>query len=484
MKYAWRATTVKPGGFLLVWFPDGGGGSPTLPAGWTFFWPALYAYGSDWHKQWAWGVRVPLGAAPGPYSISTPYGAVAVTVVAAPAARPVQWVAVGDEANMATYLAAGKDLQMAPGRHDIPAQITYPPGSKVFGDGAVLYRRFNGDYANRMFVYNGAFTLEGVTLDHEGELGDDVVYFHQFPVPAGDVTVRDVTVRKGALMRANPDGFLCHRTKFDRGSTGQIYSGAAFIDCDYYGPIHYGTHSCYSLGMEGSLMCSQRFHGTTRGLVLQSGDVVGCVFMDLHMDRIRGGEGNANENILFEGAGTVGPTTGSRHNAFVDIFQTNGAGPGVSLFGSGMHDNHFWNVDAGVDTPSISLVGFGGNIGPNDWNNVQATGAVKIYGTVSAQAFESLQFLDRTQMRGNQGAYRSVLSAINASFPFDVDATALATAHTFNNSGILHPDRTYTDITSVAGGKRAAIGTYPNETVAGSARAIINAAIDRLNLGR
>lgn len=452
----WRASAVSPGGVTYLLFPKGDGGIvvPTLPAGWQFFWPARYSAGSNWHIQWAWGIRVAASATPGDYHITTPTGAVVVTVLAAQSPRPVQYVTRAELASVQSYLNAGKDIEFAPGRYLITAEYHVPDGATISGHGAILVRKFDGAYAQRMFVPSGGMTLEGLTLDHEGVEADGVVYIHNFPYQAGNISVKNCTIRKGELLRGGPFGILVERCRFDKGLSGQVPSGSAWIDNEFYGPTLKGQHSFFVTGSVGSLFASNRFYNTTRGMVFQTGDSVGNVAMDTLFVGVRGGEGNANECLLLE-AGTNGEIipgdgAGIRDNAFIDVWINDCAGPGVVLFGSGMHDNIFWGVDAHVDNTALALVAMqGGTIGKNLFANFQMTGALDLQGRVGGQSFSNCQFIDTPQRRGAQGPFGSVLETFNRGFPIAADDVAKALTYQFSGCGIVTNGREYVPIAKI-----------------------------------
>lgn len=454
MLYTWRTSAVQPGGVVYITFPKGGGGEvvPTLPSGWTFFWPA-WAFRWQWHIKWAWGVRIAPNAATGNYTLATPAGDVVVTVVAAPAARPVQRIEVGSVATVQAHLDGGKDIEFAAGRHDITAPITVPAGATIDGEGAVLRRKFDGAYAQRMFVPQGGMTLRGVTLDHDGENDADVVYLHEFPWPAGHITVDQVTVRRGQLIRYGPEGLLVRRSRFDKGTSGLIPSRSVWLENEFYGPNPMGYHSFMGNGVEGALLASNRFIGVTRGPVFQGEPSIGNVVLDTHIIGVRGGEPNAGECIMFESAHPVGG--GCRDNAFIDVWIQDCSGPGLQIYGSGMSGNIFHNFEISTDRDGVTLIAIPSEaqpnpaIGANTFTNFQITAAMVLQGEVGGQVFTDMQWVDAPQRRGNQGSSRAELMVSNSGFPIRADATAKAKSYTFNGCGVVRMDRSYSPISSV-----------------------------------
>jgi hypothetical protein len=251
-------------------------------------------------------------------------------------------------------------------------------------------------------------------------------------------------------------GVIVSKNEFRRGCTGQIGSQTVYFDNDFYGHTNYGNHSFFTTGAVGSLIISNRWHGTNRGIVIQTGDTRGCVFMDITMDGIRGGQANANECVLME-AGTNGEivpdsTHGIRDNAFIDAWINNCAGPGVSLYGSGMHDNVFINVDSHTDNTSLSLAALkGGAIGANNFENIEATGCLLLVGDVGGQSFSNVTFVEMPQLHGNQGASPAVISAFNArdAYPINVDVVARVRSYKFSGVNFLGRDHAMQAITSV-----------------------------------
>lgn len=450
-----RTASVLPGGRCYVLFPKGEGGwsAPSLPSGWSFFWPAKYSVGSDWHRQWVWGIRVAADAEPGDYYVQTPGNEViTITVAEPPEARP--WGQATSISGAETLLAMGFDVTLAPGLYEVDAPISIPDGATIRSAGAVLRRKLGSDYANRMFVPEGGMTLDGLVLEHEGYYTDEVVYVHNYPYEPGDITIRNCVIRRGELLRDGPAGVVVENCRFEKSSSGQIPSSSFWFDNDFVGNAGYGRHALFNTGSVGSLLCSNRFDGTARGIVFQSGDCRGNVVMDTTMRNIRGGQQNANECIMME-AGTngeiePGENSGMRDNAFIDVFINDCATTGIMLYGSGMHDNIFWSVDAMTDVISVFIAALNtGTIGPNLFRDFQATGALKLNGFVGGQELINFQWLEQVQGRGNAGHYASVLGPVNENFPIDADTAAAECEYEFSGCGMVDKDRIYNLVSSV-----------------------------------
>lgn len=442
MIYTLNATTVTPGGNVFFLFPkaDGGTSTPTLPSGWTFFWASRYGEGLDWDKQWAWGIQVPSNASPGNYTIATPSdGDQTITVVAAPAPRPVQYVTPFRFSSVQTLLNQGFDIHLVGAVFDNTASISVPDGATIYGSNAVIRQHPNGESVNRTFVPAGSFTLDGVTLDRVNAVGTDR-YVHASSSPTGNLTFRNCTIKTSHLISAYPTGLtsIISCEFKNSGCTGQLADRIYISDCDFRGHTYYGQHACFLTGGTAGLITSSRWHCTNRGIVIQTGDVVGFLFTDLQMTSIRGGEGNANECLLFEaGTGsniTPDSTHGMRNNAVIDFWITDCAGPAVSLYGTGMHGNVFFNGRMHTDNTGISIAALnGGTIGANSFSNMECTGGLALQGDVGSQTFDSMHFKHQEQRVGNSDPNGIQETAATAAYPINADTTAKSKSYTFTN---------------------------------------------------
>jgi len=309
-----------------------------------------------------------------------------------------------------------------------------------------------------MFVPQGGFTLEGVTLTHS-EAIEWPTYIHNYLDPPtstlpGQITVKNCTLKGGELIRCfQSRNLLVQKCKFIRAGSGQVPSLSVWDHCDFVGHTANGMHAFFNTGADGILVTNCTWTGTNRGIVFQTGPCRGSLAMNLYFSGIRGGEANANEVLLFEGGtdGRTEPGEGMRDNTFVDITIENCAGPGISLYGSGFSDMRFWSVNSLVDNTSIMVAALnGGRIGTNEFTNFQTTGAIDLRGDVGTVKFGNLQIYERPQMSGNQGPFTPVLKQFNENFPFHLDEVAKEKGEfTFYGSNFWKADRTSKPIEGV-----------------------------------
>jgi hypothetical protein len=469
-----RADSAYPGATIYFWFPKGGENfiSPKLPTGWTLFEPANIG-GSipTWYRQWAWGVRVPKSASPGPYEITAGTAAIAVTVVPAP--RFPRLVKVPPGESISAALQRSTNLELLPGIHPVRSPLECRDGTIIRSAGAVLERHRDVNpsvYMHQMFAPRGALHLDGLILTHDSDLqSGEVTYLHKWPREGREhVTVRNCIIRGGLLGKSTEANMVVESCRFERGMSGQVASGSVWIQNDFVGQTRRGEHQFFNTGASSLLMCSNRWHHTNRGIVFQTGDCRNSVVIESYFYAIHGGENNASECILLEG-GTGNPPVpaegerGMRHNTFIDSWLIDCAGPGVSLFGSGMHHNQFLNTRANVETQGISLTCTGSpaaSMDANEFHNTLTTGTVRLQGDVGKLLFGNLQVVESVQRAGNAMPQREIMLAENQGFPFLVDAVALQKARVTLNScsyNSLHGQQQITSLTfrpSTASAKR------------------------------
>lgn len=436
MVYQWRNASAPQGSECYFWFTayEASGITPTLPAGMTLFSPSQIGVGNlAFYGQWAWGIRIGAAVTPGQYTIATVAGTqLVVNVVASPAPRDVVQIGPGTSlAATQAALDAGDDVELLPGLHYWAGELTPPDGSTVKSAGAKIVALPHGAYGNRLFAPEGDFTLDGVTLTSDRDTLWPV-YIHTSDLSfAGRVTVRGCTLLSGVLSRLIVPGLLVEDCTFQNATTEvsslSVYRGNRFI-----GPNSFGAHPWFNTGADGCLCVTNTWDRTSRGMVFQSGDARGTVAIENYFSGIRGGQLNANEVILFE-AGVNGSkvpvgASGINNNTFVNTYISECAGPGVSFYGSGMHDNVFWVSEIATETVSLSMVALnGGAMGRNTFDNAEMTGALNFVGnigTFTAANFHVLESLWRHG--GDSGSYTATYRNRVLDAPIVADATARA----------------------------------------------------------
>lgn len=447
-----RAEAAYPGDKIFFWFLNGGSSymTPVLPTGWTLDSPSVKGYGSLWHKQWAWEVTIPENESNGDYNITAGAETIPVTVVTRPVIGQVVRVAPGG--NIQAALNRGtNNVELLPGVHRISSPITVPDGAHIFGTYGTLIERWkdsnpSNQEHNPCFLVSGAFTLEGITLTHASNLKSDscrYLWSSTWDTNTKRVTVSRCYLRGGRLGFASAANMLVEDCIFDKATSDNLASGAVWLRNTFKGATR-GQHPVFTFSSTSSLLlASNRFYGTVRGMVFQGPNTRNSMIMDSHFDGIWGGNNNANECILFEsGTGaaiTPSGENGARNNTFVDTYIINSAGPGISLYGSGMHDNLFWNNTLICDSYGIILnpVATTGTpqIDNTSFTNTVTSGAIKMIQDVGDVSFENLSILERVQSHGNQDPQISVIEARNQGFPFTLDdATKASNKIAFSNA--------------------------------------------------
>ena len=146
--YSCRAQTVIPGGRCWFWGRNGLVGElsetiPTLRAGWEWSYPARMNSGQQYSRQFAWEIKVAANETPGTYAITIPgtVNTVSVTVVAAPAVRPVRYANTPNWQSIQTWLLAGFDIELTQRLYRCDCPLLVPDGAKVFSAGGALILR-------------------------------------------------------------------------------------------------------------------------------------------------------------------------------------------------------------------------------------------------------------------------------------------------------------------------------------------------------
>lgn len=433
------------------WFTswEASGITPVLPTGMTWFSPSQFGAGLfGLYSQWAWGIEIGLTVVPGTYTIATVANTpLTITVVPAPATRPVSYVPAGTQVGgVQALLDNGADVELLPGLYAWATSLRPPDGSTLRSAGATIVALPNVQYGNRLFEPQGAFTLEGVTLTSPSERLLPV-YIHTSAVPfTGRITVRRCTLRRGVLARLAGSELLVEDCTFIN-ATAEVPSRSVFRGNLFQGPNAYGVHPWFNTGADGCLCVTNRWQQTSRGMVFQTGDACGTVAIENYFTGIRGGQLNANEVILME-AGVNGDkvpsgTTGIHHHTFVKTYITDCAGPGISLFGSGMHDNWWYESEIRTDAASLSLVALnGGAMGITGVDNIEVSGALTFTGKVGQFKASSLHVIETLPRHGGDaGSYPAIYQGRLEGYPITADAIARATAQ-FQFTGCGYVGRT------------------------------------------
>jgi hypothetical protein len=428
-----RTTNAYPGSVVYLWFPEGGAPTfPSTPTGWTYFEPASYGTGDVWHRQWAWGVRIPTDATAGSYVIPVGSDSVNVTVGSAPAATVWRRILPGNEAIefSEAALEAGFGVELPSTVHEWARPLECPAGAKIRGYGATVRRVAGGSSPYALFRPAGALYLEGLTLQHADELAQSSIQYIRKADgwSAGHVTVTRCLIQRGQLsVDADLAHMLVEGCKFDKGLVGACSFGAVFRDNEFWGPTLPSHHSFLNTGATSLLACSNRFFNTSRGMVFQTGDCKETVVMDTQFNGIVGGEPNANECILLEASPDVAPVgeQGMRRIVFVDTFLNNCAGPGFSMVGNGMHHVYIYNCKGLVNQAGINInVLNGGAMDDLTIQEYETNGFVRFTGAVGDVFFTNLQIVERTLGAGNAAVYDTTLLNANIDYPFQVDDAA------------------------------------------------------------
>lgn len=433
--YTSRPDGAVPGDIIYFWRTVGGGDArPKAPEGFTVFTPQNLVIG-DWHWQWAFGVKIPKNALPGEYKVDD----ISFTVLRNRAkknspspSRPRSWAWMSSRDHRNSFqsmLDSGYDLDLQPGMYRWDRSLLVPHGAKIRSAGAWIIREPNGEPNERVFKCLGDMTLEGIRLTHSEEIDSAKIFYfhHDYPQPPGYLTVRNCELYGGNLSESTSPGMVVEDCIFNRAGTGFISGGSVYRRCRFIGHTSVGHHAYFNAGAVGSLIVSCEWVNTNRGMVFQTGPAQGTVALDLQFHGIRGGETNANEVILFE-TGTNGQVPigeGARENVFADIQITDCNGPGVSLYGSGISKNQFWNMNIDVDNLPITFTPLsGGKVDDHQFHNIQLSGPITLAGDVGKLYLGNIHFFRKPQKCGNQGAFKPNIEFFNKNFPFNIDDAA------------------------------------------------------------
>lgn len=480
-RYSCRATTVIPGERCWFWGRDGDVGEmgdgtvPTLRDGWTFSYPARYNANQSWNYQWAWQLTVASDEEAGSYDIAVPTAGenVTVTVVAAPTARPVRYANTPNWQSIQNWLLDGYDIELAPRVYEADCPLIVPANARIFSPGgAKIVRVAQGSNPQsvpdtgvlHIFRPKGNMTLEGLTLDYDPNIPDPYTghtiirwgtkhgsELSDGPSTTANITVRDCVIRRGNLGASYGSLYnvLVERCVFDECSTGIISRNAVYLNNRFIGHTRHSIHACFISDPQGVLLASNTWERTNRGIVCQSNTGYGVMSLDNHFCSIRGGENNANEVILIEGGtsgGNIDPTgtNGWYDCTFIDTFISDCVGPGVSIYGTGMHDIQSTNNGKGwweVDSIAISLVALnGGGIDNCKFSNVSTNGIAYLVGDIGAYSLINTQFYEHGPL-GLSAAVIPSLANVQANtgkFPVYADADAIADGTpTFSSVGVV-----------------------------------------------
>lgn len=468
--YTFRTHNAIPGDTVYIIFPsgminietglynDGYAQIPILPSGWSFHVPSKYGSGGNtWYRQWNWGITVPTTANSGVYNIYFPTTSgtatedppIEVKVFPPWPTRPVKYIyRSGKTVNeVQRWLYDGWDIELSSRDHIWTKPLIVPSGAKIFSTGAKIIRRYEGVSAtkNHTFMPSGSMILEGLTLTHDETIGwSDMEHLFNstgdFYDHSPKIDVINCTIEGGALGRAHMANTLVKNCKFDKGVTGQIPINSAYVDNEFYGHTNYGEHSFFCTAGSGCLIVNNQFFNTNRGIVFQTGWVYGCAVIDNHFTNIRGGEGNANEVILFE-TGTDGiiipsGANGMRENVVLQNWITNCSGPGISLYGTGMHDNYFIENLVHTDNCSYSITALSGPgwITNNFFTNSEQLGNFIFIGKVGNVRLENFHFIKSHNLIGTGGRFTPNYQNYIGQYPISADATAKASGvYSFTN---------------------------------------------------
>lgn len=438
MIYESRTKSVYPGETCYFWFtkPTGIEKPFVVPDGWEVFHPSAIGDGDSWYWQWAIAVKVPEDALFGKYPMRyTDGGEIISSIIVNPKPKTRQTARITagtHQSRIQSLLYDGYDLEFLPGLYELVSPVYVPDDAVIKSAGAKIIRKTNSKLdavGNKMFVPLGSMTLYGLNLETTGEN----FYIHADPVSTGNITIRDCTFKYGNLWQASRSDMLVEDCKFYKAGTGWVTPNSVYINNEFYGPTKKGQHSFFIVH-NNVLVVGNRFYGTNRGIVLQTGDVSGCLVLDNYFSGVRGGEGNAGEIVLLEGQ------NGMHDNAFVDIRADNCSGPGLNVWGGKHHDNIFWNFFMDVDSVGINIAGVdGGKIGPNDYYNIQTTGGMTLIGPQDRQRFWNIQLIESPTKCGNQGPFTNVY--LDNKKPIDRRLGAEKADHQFIGCGYVKNDK-------------------------------------------
>ncbi len=434
--FASHKDAVYPGQTVFVWHVKGGKTQADLdtpwvaPTGWKYVPPAGIMENQPWYSQWGVGYQVPVNVVPGTYTIShASMGIRATFTVARIPVRANADIPPGSSRDaVQKALSANKNVTLLPGLHIWDHAVQLPAGASVSGFGAKIFRKADGDYGNKVFTPLGSFWLSDATIEFDDSIGPDGLVFHNQNAVTGSCEVRRVTLLNGNLSQFYGASLSVENCTFDKSSTGQIPSNSVWRKNTFIGPNRLGRHAFFCTGALGSLVCDNKWDSTSRGIVLQTGAVQGMMAIDNRFRNIRGGEGNAGECICIEaGTGSSIPVgQGIRDNTFISVTVTDSTGPGISLFGSGMSNNIFWDIKLHVDAIGIDVSALSDfNQGPNQFMNVESTGRLNFIGKVGAQVFNNTHLLQGVPRAGQAGMYDSTYAFNRANFPIYRDAAAM-----------------------------------------------------------
>lgn len=455
--YSSRAAIARPGSRVWIWSPftgDTGLGTsgPTLPDGWTWQYPAIYARTDATFWQFAWEITVPSNASADTYTIDA--GDQEVDIIVDTTASSRTKTVYANSASMSTVQSWLTNdgtigtIEFAPRIYRIEEPITIPDGVTFTSPGGARFVRYrDGTTYNRAFDPAGEFTLENCTLEFAGsEQLDNWWIFtlstRDSSATAKPITVRGCTILSGCLGKATEANMLIERCVFDRGLNLNACRNSVWLLNEFRGRTADSYHHlAFGEGAAGALLATNTWVGTSRGIVI-GGESEGIVGLDLQFRNIRRGSGNAGECILFEDGYSGIPTTsdrGCRYCLFNHVTITDCEGPGIGIAGSGMHDLIFYQVDMECDKHAILINedgGEGGAIGAVEFNTMEISGAgrITINGSVSPRKWVNVIATRERPARhgGDASAVAANYSVWHGQGLFTLNADATSGTDTFS----------------------------------------------------
>jgi hypothetical protein len=244
-------------------------------------------------------------------------------------------------------------------------------------------------------------------------------------------------------------GTLVDRCEFVRASTAQFPTATVFQDCLFRETGRRpDAHRFYPTAKKW-LAVDCDFVRTPRGMTLQNGPdikngvVVACRFWDIAQGTPPGG----GEVFALEAG--VGYDNTIYQNAFVGCHAFNCTGPGISMYGSGMHDNLFQFITLDVRISAIDIAPEGPTTYPirdNTFEHIEMGAGMSVQGHCSNNTFNDIVAL-RNPLRSGNGVpgITYLLDIFQGRPPFadgsTYDAGAGETPNQYSNLSLSYPDQ-------------------------------------------
>jgi hypothetical protein len=424
----WRFSHAHPGDTVYLFSPRGllnERGALTLPPGWAESVPVRYN-NMPWYKNWVRSIIIPPAAAAGTHTVSwtggdsIPYST-AVTVTAAPAATPMTRLPLGSTAadiNAAINARGNRLVRFAPGTYyvEVPIYVADPSATVTLdGEGAVRFVRVpdGSSYGERMFsldAAHGTINARGITFK---SIGYDGLIFHAFPGAFRRLDVIECVFEQCRMMQRPVDdagtnlaSVLIRRCQFrDGAGTGDLPNGSVLDWCEFHGGTFAAQHSYFNNGADRILTMNCDWDRTSRGTVTQQSSR-GCLIIGCRFFNIGKGEACAGEVMLWEGP--PGATIDASYNAAVSCHAYGCTGPGVSLFGNGIHHNTFWDLTLGCRENGILVAQLDAKqaaVHDNTFMVAECDGSVSLSGKSSKNSFFQVICRDLPASCGNQESH-------------------------------------------------------------------------------